>query len=318
MTHIAVTGASGFVGHALVRTLIAQGYETSALVRSDGTAPAQARAWRIDATHAARWPDALRPDAVVHLAARVHVIEDDAPDALAAFRDTNVNGALIAARAAREAGARRFVFVSSIKALAQCDAGRPLNETDTPAPPDPYGVSKREAEVVLSEYGAATGIEVVIVRPPLVYGPQVRANFLALMRAIARGVPLPLGAIGARRSLVFNDNLADALALCATHPHAPGELFHVTDGDDPSVAELARSLGRHLGRPARLAPVPPMLLRVAGRMTGKAPQVERLIGSLRVDSSKIRTVLGWQPRFTLDAGLEATARWYRASTSQSN
>jgi UDP-glucose 4-epimerase len=156
-------------------------------------------------------------------------------------------------------------------------------------------------------------LDIVIVRPPLVYGPEVRANFLRLMDAVWKGVPLPLGSVIARRSLVYVDNLADALARCATDPRAANQCFHIADGDDPTVAGLARSLGNHLQKPARLLPLPVGLLRAAGRLSHRSPQVERLIGSLRVDTGRIRAVLGWQPPHSLDDGLAATARWYRST-----
>ena len=191
------------------------------------------------------------------------------------------------AAAARRAGARRFVFVSSIKAVGESSAGRPITEADEPAPTDPYGISKLEAERALIDYGRESGLEVVVVRPPLVYGPGVRANFLQLMSAIANGVPLPLGSIAARRSLLFVDNLADALVHCTTDPRAVGETFHVTDGRDLSVSELARALATQLHAPARLIPVPVGLLSLAGRLTGRSAQVDRLIGALQLDSSHI-------------------------------
>jgi UDP-glucose 4-epimerase len=205
-----------------------------------------------------------------------------------------------------------MVFVSSIKALAEADNGRPLSEEDRPLPQDPYGVSKLEAETELVRFGKATGLEIVIVRPPLVYGPGVRANFLHLMKALARGVPLPLGALAARRSLIFNDNLADALMVCAIDPRAAGECFHVTDGTDLTVSELAKTLAEHLHSNVWLAPVPVSWLRVAGKLSGRTQQVDRLVGELRVDSSRIRRVLGWQPPFSADEALAVTANWYRS------
>jgi UDP-glucose 4-epimerase len=250
---------------------------------------------------------------VVHLAARVHIMNEDAADPEAAFRTTNVDATLRLAAAARQIGVRRFVFVSSVKAVAEGDGGIPLRENAPPRPEDAYGRSKRAAEDALTRLGNDTGLEIVIVRPPLVYGPQVRANFLRLMDAIWRGVPLPLGAADARRSMVYIGNLADALAHCATDPRAAGQCFHVADSDVPTVTELVRSLGRHLGKPARLLPVPPAWLRMAGRLTGRSAQVDRLIGSLQVDTSHIRDVLGWQPPFSTDEGLAATADWYRST-----
>jgi UDP-glucose 4-epimerase len=303
---IGITGANGFVGRAVTRALLDAGKEPLGIVRQ-GAGAYEKQVPSLDAIRPAVFEGCA---SVIHLAARVHVMNDAAADPLAAFRAINVDGALKTADAARRAGATRFVFVSSIKALAELDDGRPLTETDARRPPDPYGVSKAEAEVMLQEFGARTGMEIVIVRPPLVYGPEVRANFLALMRAIARGMPLPIGAVTARRSLVYVDNLASALVECTTHPRAANQLFHVTDGEDPGVAELARRLGRHLKRPARLVPVPVSLLKAAGRLTGKAARIERLTGSLQVDSSYIRDVLGWRPPSSLDAGLAATAGWF--------
>ncbi|MDQ0622025.1 UDP-glucose 4-epimerase family protein [Paraburkholderia graminis] len=317
MSRILVTGANGFVGRATCDLLLAQGHRVIGLVRRAGSRASDVEEWvdasgdfsGIDDT----WPDALVPDCVVHLAARVHITNEDAADPEAAFRTTNVDATLRLAAAARQIGVRRFVFVSSVKAVAEGDGGIPLRENAPPRPEDAYGRSKRAAEDALTRLGNDTGLEIVIVRPPLVYGPQVRANFLRLMDAIWRGVPLPLGAADARRSMVYIGNLADALAHCATDPRAAGQCFHVADSDVPTVTELVRSLGRHLGKPARLLPVPPAWLRMAGRLTGRSAQVDRLIGSLQVDTSHIRDVLGWQPPFSTDEGLAATADWYRST-----
>ena len=313
MSHAAVTGANGFVGRAVVRTLLARGHEVTAIVRRSTGEIGGVRQCVVGEAASCAWPADLRPDAVIHLAARVHVMRESAPDALAAFREVNVAGALRVAEAAHRAGATRMVFVSSIKALAEMDSGRPLREGDTPLPQDPYGVSKLEAEQALIRFGQQAGLEIVIVRPPLVYGPEVRANFLQLMSAIAKGVPLPLGAISARRSLVYNDNLADALILCATDPRAAGECFHITDGADLSVAELAKALGRHLNKPVWLPPIPASWLLVAGRLTGRRPQIERLVEPLRVEAWHIRLNLEWQPRFSVEEGLALTAQWYRST-----
>lgn len=314
---IAITGANGFVGRAVSRGLLARGIGATGLVRQDVQCEPGVEIRHIDGLESIA-PDAFTScDAVIHLAARVHVMTDaahkDAEALLNAYRATNVEGTLAAAEAARRAGVTRFVLMSSIKALGECDPGRPFTEDDERNPPDAYGVSKAEAEVTLLEFGSRTGLEVAIVRPPLVYGPGVRANFLAMMRAIARGMPLPLGAIDARRSLVSVDNLASATIECALNPAAAGRLFHVTDGYDPSVAELARKLGEHLGKPARLVPVPAGLLRGVARVAGKTAQIDRLTGSLRVDSRRIRDTLGWNAPQTLDEGLAATAAWFRST-----
>lgn len=314
---VLVTGANGFVGHAVSRALRERGDAVLGLVRCAQSTEPGVREWVLQTSDfagvQARWPIGFRCDVAIHLAARVHVMRDDSFDPLSAYQATNVAGTLRCAEAARAAGARRFVFVSSIKAIAEVDAGRPLRETDEPVPVDPYGISKLEAERALIDYGRESGLEIVIVRPPLVYGPGVRANFLQLMSVVAKGVPLPLGSITARRSLVFVDNLADALVHCTTDPRAAGETFHVTDGRDLSVSELVQALATQLHAPVRLIPVPVGLLRLAGRLTGRTAQVNRLIGELRLDSSHICERLGWYPPHTVEHGLLETAVWYRST-----
>ncbi|MGF6570706.1 nucleoside-diphosphate-sugar epimerase [Paraburkholderia sp. GAS333] len=317
MNGIVVTGANGFVGKALCRLLVQAGHSVTGLVRHAAGCQSGVREW-VDSTPDfvgidSSWPEGLTPDCVVHLAARVHMLNDDASDPDAAFHATNVEGALRVARAAVRHGTRRFVFVSSIKAIAEDDAGRPLREDDTPRPQDPYGRSKLAAEKALIEYGNEMGLEVVIVRPPLVYGPEVRANFLRLMDAISKGLPLPLALVAARRSLVYVDNLADALMCCAIDPRAARGCFHVADDDAPTVVELIETLGKHLQKPARLFPVPVAWLRLAGRATGRSAQIDRLIGSLQVDASRIRSVLGWQSPYSVEEGLATTSRWYRST-----
>jgi nucleoside-diphosphate-sugar epimerase len=317
MSRVLVTGASGFVGRALCRVLRDAGHTVTGLVRHAGQIESGVREW-VDASTDftaidAAWPAALQVDCVVHLAARVHVMRDDAADPDAAFRATNVEGALRVAQAAWRHGVRRFVFASSVKALAESDSGRPLREDDYPRPQDPYGRSKLAAEEALMRFGRETGLEVVIARPPLVYGPRVRANFLRLMDSVWKGIPLPLGAISARRSLIYVDNLADALVRCATDPRAAGQYFHVADSDVLTVAGLASSLGRHLNKPARLLSVPPGWLRVVGRLTGRTAHVDRLVGALQLDTTRIRMVLDWQPPYSTDEGLAETARWYRST-----
>ncbi|MEI5996878.1 SDR family oxidoreductase [Paraburkholderia bengalensis] len=316
MSHVIVSGANGFVGRALCRALIDAGHRVTGLVRRPGGCIDGVTEWvepgadYVNAMNA--WPASLDADCVVHLAARVHVMNDDTPDPDAAFRATNVDGTLRLAAAARQHGVRRFVFVSSIKAVAEQDNGQPLREDNRAQPEDAYGRSKRAAEEALVRLGDESGLDIVIVRPPLVYGPGVRANFLRLMDAVWRGVPLPLGAVEARRSMVYVRNLADALVHCVTDPRASRQCFHVADGVAPTVAELVRSLARHLGKPSRMLPVPASWLRTVGRLTGRSAQVDRLIGNLQVDTSHIRQTLGWQPPFSTDEGLSATADWYRS------
>ncbi|VWC36165.1 putative nucleotide sugar epimerase/dehydratase [Burkholderia arboris] len=320
MTRLVVTGANGFVGRAVCRLALAAGHTVTALVRRPGGCVDGVREWVHDAPDFAglvdAWPADLEADCVIHLAARVHVMRDESPDPDAAFEATNVAGTLRVAEAARAHGARRFVFASSIKAVGEGDRGVPLAEDAVPVPLDPYGRSKWRAEQALAQFGLRAGIDVVVVRPPLVYGPGVRANFLRMMDAVSRGLPLPLGAIAARRSLVYVDNLADALLRCAIDPRAAGECFHVADDDAPSVAGLLRMVGAALGRPARLFPVPVALLRALGRLTGRSAAVERLTGSLQLDAGRMKRVLDWQPPHTTRQGLEATAAWYRSRDRQ--
>jgi UDP-glucose 4-epimerase len=316
MSRIVVTGANGFVGHAVCRVLLENGHSVTGLVRRSGGCIPGVTEWvhsdKDFAGLAEAWPAGLEADCIIHLAARVHVMRDDAHDPEAAFRSTNLDGTLRVADAALRHGVMRLVYVSSIKAIAERDSGQPLRETDPAAPEDAYGRSKLAAEEALRRFGDETGLDTVIVRPPLVYGPEVRANFLRLMDAVWKGVPLPLGAIGARRSLVYVGNLADALMRCATDSRARNGCFHIADDDALTVSELLQRVGRHLHKRARLLPVSPRLLSLAGRLAGRSAQVERLTGNLRVDTSRVSATLGWQPPYSTDDGLAATARWYRS------
>ncbi|WP_229013092.1 NAD-dependent epimerase/dehydratase family protein [Paraburkholderia gardini] len=314
---IAISGANGFVGRVLCALLCDAGHDVNALVRRAGVGVARARECVIPddnfASIAAGQPELKHCDVFVHLAARVHMMQDDAVDPLMAYRAANVDGTLNAAAAARRAGARRIVFVSSVKALGDREPGRPWREDDIPAPVDPYGISKFEAEQALFAFGRTNGIEVVVIRPPLVYGPGVRANFHGLMRAVDRGIPLPLGAIDARRSMVYVGNLADAIRTVATRLEPVEGIYHVTDGDDLTVADMVEALARALGRPLRLLPVPVLWLRGIGRLTRRTAQVDRLTSSLRVDSSRLRRELGWTPPWSVLQGLAETARAFKAA-----
>ncbi|WP_107310887.1 UDP-glucose 4-epimerase family protein [Burkholderia metallica] len=320
MTHLVVTGANGFVGRAVCRRALAAGHTVTALVRRPGGSIDGVREWVHDAADFGDldegWPTDLAADCVIHLAARVHVMRDESPDPDAAFDATNVAGTLRLAEAARQHGVRRIVYASSIKAVGESDEGVPLSEAVSPDPQDAYGRSKLRAERELAQFGASNGLDVVVVRPPLVYGPAVRANFLRMMDAVARGMPLPLGSIAARRSIVYVDNLADALLQCAVDPRAAGECFHVADDDAPSVAGLLRLVGDALGKPARLIAVPSGVLRALGVLTGRRAAIDRLTGSLQLDTGRITRVLGWHPPYTTRQGLEATAAWYRSRDTQ--
>jgi nucleoside-diphosphate-sugar epimerase len=309
---ILLTGASGFVGRATLRSALAAGHEVCAVVRT-GAAPAPpAQVVRIsDLASYTRWRDALDGvDAVVHLAARVHVMRDRATDSLAAFRAVNVDGARQVASAAAEAGVRRFVFVSSVKVHGEASDDAPLTAESPLAPADAYGRSKAEAEDALREIESRSPLRVVVVRPPLVYGPGVGANFLTLLKVVSRGWPLPLGRIDNRRSLIYVDNLADLLLLAAVHPAAASRALLVADGPPVSTPELIRRMGRALGRPVRLAAVPEPWLRLAGRATGRSAAVDRLLGSLEVDDSPTRQLLGWREPVPPAEGLRRTADWF--------
>ena len=257
-----------------------------------------------------QWSEALRGiDTVVHLAARVHVMNDASENPMAEFRRINVAGTLNLARQAAAAGVKRFVFISSVKVNGERTApGRPFTETDAPNPQDAYGQSKHEAEQGLRLMAEDTGMEVVIIRPPLVYGPGVKANFAALMRAVQRGWPLPLGAVHNQRSLVALDNLVDFIVTCITHPKAANQTFLVSDGQDLSTTELVRGMAKAAGVPARLLPVPVWALQAAGALLGKGDAVQRLCGNLQVDISKARQLLGWVPPVSVEEGLKMAMR----------
>ena len=307
-----VTGANGFVGNALVAALQQNAHSVRRALRNKGEEEGDAVAVG-DINGRTDWADALRNiDVVIHLAARVHVMHESAADPLAAFREVNVQGTENLARQAAAGGVKRLVYVSSIKVNGEeTTNGHVYRETDPPAPQDPYGISKWEAEQALHRVAAETGLEIVIVRPPLVYGAGVKGNFAQMLKVLARGMPLPFASVHNRRSLIHVGNLADALIACATHLAATGQTYLVSDGEDISTPGLLRQLGAAMRHPARLFPCPPALLKLAGLLTGKGEQVERLLGSLRVDSEKIRRELDWRPPYSMQQGLHATADWYR-------
>ena len=304
---ILVTGANGFVGQALCGSLIGRGFEVRSAVRREEARLATGTEKTVVGVMDGNtdWAKALQGiDCVIHLAARVHVMKDDAQDPLEEFRKANVQGTENLARQAAKAGVRRLVFVSSIKVNGEQTLGdEKFSESDAPNPQDPYGISKWEAEQALHRVAEETGLEVVIVRPPLVYGDGVKGNFAQMMKVLELGIPLPLSSVTNRRSLLHVGNLTDALILCATHPKAANRTYLLSDGDDVSTPELLRQLGRAMNRPARLFPCPEFLLKMVGIITGRSAQVSRLLGSLQVDSSRIRNELGWIPPCTLQQGL---------------
>jgi len=311
---VLVTGASGFVGRPLCKALSDRGHQVRAAMRTHGQLSAAGETVIVGAIDGETdWSAALNGvDAVIHLAARVHVMKDTAGDPLAEFLKVNLYGTSNLAQQAANAGVKRFVYVSSVKVNGeQTTVNRPFAESDEPDPQDPYGISKWRAEQDMQRIAHETGLEVVIVRPPLVYGPDVKGNFIRLLAAIDRGIPLPLACANNARSLVYVGNLVDALIACATHPAAAGQTYLVSDGDDVSTAMLVDLIARSLGRNSRAFRFPPVLLRAVATLLGRAEQMDRLFGSLRVNDGKLRRELAWVAPFTLEQGLRATADWYR-------
>jgi nucleoside-diphosphate-sugar epimerase len=302
-----ITGAKGFIGGHLLSKL--------------GELNEDVQSFSFDEFNATANQDEINyllkgTKIVIHLAARVHVMNDNAADPLAAFQATNLHGSVNLARQAAEAGVRRFIYVSSIKVNGEYTDDKPFTEADKPNPQDPYGVSKWQAEQALHEISRQTGMELVIVRPPLVYGAGVKANFYNLLKLTSKALPLPLGAIENRRSMIYVENLVDALVLCATHPEAVGQTYLVSDGQETSTPDLIMAISRAMQRPNRVYPFPVSLLRLAARLLGKSSVIDRLTQSLVIDSSKIRNELGWQPPYTMQQGLQITSDWFMALKSK--
>lgn len=308
MVKILLTGATGFVGSAVLDELQkVPEYRVVSVVRSSDKAASGNAATAVvgNIDRSTDYSAAIAGvNVVIHAAARAHIMRDEVADPLVEYRKVNVEGTLNLARQAAEAGVRRFIFISSIKVNGeQTAASKPFIAEDHPAPEDAYGISKMEAEQALKVLAAETAMELVIIRPPLVYGPGVKGNFASMIKLVGKGLPLPLGAVRNQRSLVALDNLVDLTVTCVDHPAACNQVFLAGDGQDLSTTELLRGVGRAMGKPARLIPVPPRLLMLGATILGRRAVAQRLLGSLQVDISKARELLGWQPPISVEEGL---------------
>lgn len=312
-SRVLVTGGNGFIGSALLTRLRHDGVAAVGAVRSATPCADCVQGPPLDSD--GNWRNLLAGcRVVVHAAGRVHVMQESSNDPIQAFRVPNVDGTLNLARQAAWAGVQRFVFISSIKVNGEVTVpGRPFTAEDALFPQDAYAISKADAETALKTLAAETGMEVVVIRPPLIYGPAVRANFLALMRLVRAGVPLPLGAIKHnRRTLAARDNVVDLIVTCIEHPSAANQVFLAGDGEDLSTAELLRRLATAMGVSARLVPVPEWVLRAGAYFVGQENVFQRLCGNLQVDISKAKELLGWVPPISVDEGLRRTVEGFRA------
>ena len=309
---ILLTGATGFLGSAISRRLVEdEQYQLISTVRKkSGNLISGIPTVLIEGLYAdTDWSSALSNiQVVIHTAARVHVMNESSGDPLTEFRKINVEGTLNLARQAAAAGVNRFIFISSIKVNGESTViDEPFTANDQPNPVDPYGISKWESEVGLQKLAKETDMDIVIIRPPLVYGPGVKANFYNMMRWISRGIPLPLGAIKNKRSLLALDNLVDLIIVCVEHPAASNQVFLVSDGNDFSTTELLIEVGKALGTPARLIPIPAGVLKIAAILLGKRNVSQRLLGSLQVDITKTQELLNWEPPVSVEEALLKTA-----------
>lgn len=304
--NLLLTGATGFLGSQLATALHSeQDVNMTAAVRRPVETPDINVVEISDISASTDWSAALPcQEVVIHAAARAHIMKDEVDDPLTEYRRVNVEGTLNLAKQAASAGVKRFIYISSIKVNGEKTLqGKPFTADDKPQPEDAYGISKLEAEQGLQQLAAETGLEVVIIRPPLVYGPSVKGNFSSMIKLVKKGLPLPLGSVHNQRSLVGRDNLVDLIITCIDHPAASNQVFLAGDGEDLSTTELLRCVAKAAGKPSRLIPVPAALLKLAAIVLGKKAVADRLLGSLQVDISKTQTLLGWQPPVSVEEGL---------------
>jgi len=310
-----VTGANGFIGHTLCSTLAKKGHAIRGAFRS----PENCIEYKnyVDCVAVGDigpdtdWTQALSGiDIIVHLVAKVHVLQKSSVNQLDDYRKVNTKGTERLADMAAKAGVKRFVFMSTVKVNGEWTKDKLFTETDLPHPEDPYAISKWEAEEALLKISKETGLEVVILRPPLVYGPGVKANFLRLLQLVDRNIPLPFQNINNRRSFIYIGNLVDAIIACCSNPNAKGETFLVSDNEDISTPDLIRMIALAMNKKNRLFPFPQSLLRMIGALAGKKEELDRLFSSLCVDSRKIRKVLNWNPPFSMKEGIHETVKWY--------
>lgn len=312
--NILITGATGFVGRQLVTELLVQKFSVFAIVRDEG-AVVPIGATKIikgDLTTIKDWLPVLQNiDIVIHLAGRAHIVDDSVADPLAEFRKVNTKASLKLAKQAAEAGVKRFVFISSVKVNGEITClDKPFKPDDHFVPDDPYGLSKYEAEQGVMALAKETDMEVVIIRPPLVYGSGVRANFASMIRWVDKGVPLPFGAIHNKRSLVALDNLVSFIICCMKHPKAANEIFLISDGEDVSTTQLLKKVADALGKKTMLVPIPVELMRWVAKLFAKRGMANRLFSSLQVDSSKAYDLLAWEPMTSMDEQLQKTVNAY--------
>ena len=312
---VLVTGANGYIGTALCQKLLEGSWPVVGAVKKRNLTdmlPDGVEGIELDIQKpSSDCRAALNGiDIVVHLAGRVHLIRDEAADALSAYRQVNVEGSSRLAQTAANMGVRRFIYLSSVKVNGEGKSS-PYTECDSPMPSDPYAISKKEAEQELRNIHRNTSLEVVVLRPPLVYGPHVKANFLQFLKVVDKGLPLPFANVKNRRSLIYLGNLVDAILACIQNPRAAGNTYFVSDDQDTSTPELVRKTATLLGRTARIFPFPLPLLRLLSKLGGKFNALNKLIVSLSMDISKIRTELDWTPPYSMEEGLVDTAQWYR-------